>query len=340
MQILYDSLLPILSQFRLLLARENEARLIVAHPTLAEVQRQSLPGHVKLMKRKRIGPRVSVRGARNSRVPRMIQARWPNDGLAETTLPSLACVMQGPADLRVNDYVMTCQSGDFIFYRAGLASSDGSRPHFETGDSCGRQCSLLWIYPGRLNGEGLECYVCHSQQQTHSTGKRLWCKNRLLAELFQGIQEESHKRDRQAGVFHLLCALLFTLQQEIIEKRAVPAPYYPAPEDTATTGYDPIRQACAYIDSHLDSNLTIDAVAQQVCLSPSSFTRRFKRQTGQTFNQYCTAARLRQAAILLTKTEHNILTVSRSVGLTDCRLRQLAQRHWGCLPREFRRRNY
>lgn len=335
-----DSLLHKLRDIRFLLERENEARLIVAHPTLAETKNQQLPPHIKFANKKRTGPRISVRGSRNSSVPRMIQARWPKDGLAECTLPNLGYVVQGPAELHINDYMMYCQTGDCIFQPAGIATSDGSKPHFEDHSYFDRQCSLLWIYPGRLNGEGLECYICHSQGNAHSTGKRLWCRNHLLAELFQGIQEECQKPNRQQGIFHLLSALLFTLHQEINDGRAGLAPYYPTEETTSPAGHDPIRRACAYINSHLDSNLTIDVVARYVCLSASAFTRQFKQQTGQTFNQYCTSVRMKQAAILLAETEVNILGVSRAVGLTDCRFRQLALHHWGCLPREFRKQDH
>lgn len=333
----HDSLLSVLRSVRLQLAHENEVRLIVAHPSLAEVQLQQLPAHVRFTEKKRTGPRLVARGARTSRIPRMIQARWPEDGLTENTLPSLACVIQGTADLHLNDYIMSCHTGDFIFHPAGIAASDGSKPHFESEHYPGRHCSLLWIYPGRLNGEGLMCYLCNSQGQTHSTGKRLWCKNHLLSELFQGIQEESRKPHRREGLFYLISALLFTFQQEIVDGRVSLAPYYFAEESPAPINHDPIRQACAYIDTHLETNLTIESVARHACLSPSAFTRHFKRQTGQTFNQYCTAARLKSAAVWLTTTETDIRTVSRSVGLTDHQFRLLARRYWGCLPSEYRK---
>jgi AraC-like DNA-binding protein len=302
------------------------------------VQLQSLPAHVSFTTKKRTGPRVVVRGARTSRIPRMTQALWPKDGLAENTLPSLACVIRGTADLHINDYVMSCHPGDFVFQPAGIAVSDGTRPHFESECYHGRHCSLLWIYPGRLLGEGLMSYLCHSEGQTHSTGKRLWCKNHLLSELFTGIQEECNKPQRREGLYHLIAALLCTFQQEIIDGRTSLAPYYFAEELPAPTDRDPIQQACSYIDAHLSLNLTIERVARHVCLSPSTFTRRFKQQTHQTFNQYCTAMRLKAAGVWLTTTETDIRTVARSVGLTDHQLRLLARRHWGCLPSDYRKR--
>lgn len=333
-----EALLEALRNLRFLLSRENKARFIVARPTLSEFKQQLLPDHLRTIVKKRTGSRIIVRASRHPRIPPIVRARWPEDQLVENTLPSLACVVRGMADLRIADYVITCQTGDFIFYPAGIAAADGRTPHFE-GDPSGRHCSLLWIYPGRVNRKGLECYICHSLEHTHSSCDHSWCTDRLLAELFQGIQEKGQKPDHQESIFHLLSAMLFLLQHEINTEKAVFSSFCLPPEKMDEPGDDPIQQACAYINTHLDSNLTIDIVAKHACISPSVFTRRFKEQTGQTFNQYCTEVRIKHAATLLTKTGLRITGVSQLVGLTDCQFRLLARRHWGCSPREYRLRN-
>jgi len=330
------ALVDALRNIRFLLRRDDRARLIYARPELSALKQQDLPDHLRISVKKRIGPRVPIRGSRDSPFPRMVLARWPKDRLAENALPSLACVIHGAGDLRVGDYVLHCQSGDFIFYEPGLATADGSYSHFED-DAAGRQCSLLWVFPGRINGEGLECYICDSHGNTHSAGVRLWCRNHLLAELFRGIQEQGPKAQRQESTFHLLCAMLHLLQCEIHEGHASPAPYFSPFEKFPEAVHDPIQQARAYVTKHLNGDLTIAKVSRYVCLSPSVFTRKFKHQTGQTFNEYCTSLRLKQAALLLTQTDTKIVEVSRMVGLTDCQFRQLARRHWRCSPREYRR---
>jgi len=333
-----ESLLEALRSVRFLLRRENEARFIAAKSTLSELKRQPLPDHLRMSVKKRTGPRVQVRSSRSSRIPQMVRARWPVDHLIENTLPSIACVVRGAADLRIGDYVIHCQTGDIVFYSAGIPTADGSQSHFE-GDPAGRRCSLLWIFPGRINGEGLECYICHSSENFHSAEAHFWCRNRLLAELFQGIDEEEQKPNHQESIFHLFSVILFLLQREITTGNAVFAPYNIHLADSPQSAHDPIQQACGYVDAHLDANLTIDIVARHVCISPSVFTKRFKQQTGQTFNQYCTASRMKRAAILLAETELRIIEISRSVGFTDCQFRLLARQHWGCTPGEFRSKN-
>ena len=332
------ALLEALRSIRFLLSRENEVRFMIAKPTLSEFKRQSLPAHLRTSVKKRTGPRVIVRKPRGALIPPVSRAHWPKDHMTENVQPSLVCVVQGIADLHINDYVVSCQTGDFVFYPGGIASANGNLPHLE-GDVSGRRCSLLWIYQARINKKGLECYICHSSEHTHSSCDHSWYLNHLLAELFQGIRVETQKSDHDESIFYLLSTLLFLLQREINSGEAVFAPHYLLPESAGQTGDTAIQQACTYINANLHANLTIDFVARHVYLSPTIFTRLFKQQTGQTFNQYCTTARMKHAAILLKQSGMRVTEVSRSVGLTDCQFRVLAQRHWGCSPREFRLKN-
>ena len=77
-------------------------------------------------------------------------------------------------------------------------------------------------------------------------------------------------------------------------------------ESIANDEYAPISAAQQYIKEHLDENLTQDKVAQVVRLSRTQFIRRFREESGQTFNQFVTACRLAQAKVLLQETEFTI----------------------------------
>jgi AraC-like DNA-binding protein len=332
-----ESLLEALSGIRLLLNRDNEARFIAARPTLSELKRQSLPDHLRMSVKKRKGARIRVRRSRSSQQRQFLLARWPQDHLIETTTPSIACVVRGAADLHINDYVLHCQQGDIVFYPVGVAAADGSCVHLE-GDVKGRRCSILWIFPGRINEQGLVCYLCHSNEQTHSSETHFWFKNHLLAELFQGIYQEEEQFGYQECIYHLLLVMLQMLQREGTTGNAMIAPYDLHLGYSPHPGHDPIEQACDYIDTHLNSNLTITLVAKHVGLSPAVFTKRFKQQTNQTFNEYCTACRLKSAAILLETTELRISEISYYIGLTDCQFRLLARKYWQCTPGEFRQK--
>jgi len=57
---------------------------------------------------------------------------------------------------------------------------------------------------------------------------------------------------------------------------------------------DKIRQACAFIDAHLDERLTLDAIGKEVGLSAFHFQRSFKRVMGISPRQYRDARRMEQ----------------------------------------------
>ena len=91
------------------------------------------------------------------------------------------------------------------------------------------------------------------------------------------------------------------------------------------------------IESHLDSHLTIEAMANRLAVSPSTFTRRFRDGTGQSFNHYLTKQRMKGAVSLLRDTDLAVVGVAERVGLRYERLRDLFQQQYGCSPGEFRK---
>ena len=55
----------------------------------------------------------------------------------------------------------------------------------------------------------------------------------------------------------------------------------------------------AYINDHLDADLTIDALANEVYLSKYYLMRKFKQETGYSIHQYITSKRLLAARKML-----------------------------------------
>lgn len=333
-----ESLLEVLRNIQFVLERENRARFMVAAKTLTEFKRQPLPDHIRTSVKKRQGVRVTFRKAQHANVRRMVEAAWPDDHLGERIQASVGYVIRGAAALRIADYFVHCQTGDFIFYPPGVPASDSTQPHLEHKDTESR-CDILWIYPETLNNEGLDYYICHSVKNSHFVSTLGGVKSSLLSRLFQELSEEIYAVDREKSVFILLSAIVFFLHRQISRGDSLELPPSSPAPSSLRLAQNPIAHACAYIEEHLHSNLTIEAVSRQVGLSPSAFTVLFKKQTEQTFNQYLTQQRMEHAADLLCNSGFRISEVSKAIGMTDCQFRRLATRYWGCTPKEFRLKN-
>jgi two-component system response regulator YesN len=97
-----------------------------------------------------------------------------------------------------------------------------------------------------------------------------------------------------------------------------------------------IVEAVAYIKRHLASELTVQECANVVHLSPSYFSNLFKKETGSTFMQFVTAARMDRAKELLLQGVQ-VQEVTYELGYKDRPyFSELFKKHTGRTPTEFR----
>lgn len=333
-----SSFAPLLDALRIIkiwLERDGASRVMVATSTISAFRRQELPDHVKVTMKKRRGKRVSVRGPRHFRMTRLVQARWPEDGQLEAAVPSLVCVLKGQADFHLADYLVQCQPGDWIFIPAGVSKPDASLPYIM--DDSSRECDLLWIYPGPLNGVGLECFICHSTAThvslEHGTAA---VKNSFLTQLYNELNEQLQHPFHEKQIVLLLSGIVLWLKSEMKEGVAT-VPWVRRLDQPVQRSQDLIEEARKHIESHLNHSLTISEMARVLAVSPATFTRQFRADTGQSFHEYLTAQRLKGAEVLLLDTDLSISRIADKVGLSYERLRDLFGQHYGCSPGEFRK---
>ena len=95
-----------------------------------------------------------------------------------------------------------------------------------------------------------------------------------------------------------------------------------------------------WIADHPDENLTVEALAARVHLSPRHFSRLFSRQLGTTPAKWVEKTRIDHARGLLEeRSELSLDEVARRCGLSESGvLRRLFIRHLGVTPGEYRRR--
>ena len=109
----------------------------------------------------------------------------------------------------------------------------------------------------------------------------------------------------------------------------------PMPEDMDRR----VKMAIAEMEEHLQSELTLDVLAQSVNLSTSRFRHLFKTETGTTPAQYLKSLRMRRARELVETTFLNIKEIMSSIGVRDKRhFAKDFEKIYGLTPTQHRAR--
>ena len=99
-----------------------------------------------------------------------------------------------------------------------------------------------------------------------------------------------------------------------------------------------MRRLSEYIEEHLDGNLTLEAMAAQVELSPVYLARAFKAAFGQSPHRYVLRRRIDRAKELLRSTDISVVDVALSAGFSSqSHLSYWFQRYLGVTPAAYRK---
>ena len=79
----------------------------------------------------------------------------------------------------------------------------------------------------------------------------------------------------------------------------------------------PVLEAKAYMGAAYGKDITLEQVAERVCLSPAYFSKVFKRETGQGFAEYLTEIRIAAAKKYLAETRESVKNIAALVGYQD-----------------------
>ena len=100
-----------------------------------------------------------------------------------------------------------------------------------------------------------------------------------------------------------------------------------------------MRRLIAYIEEHLEGNLSLETMAAQVDVSPLYLARAFKTAIGQSPHQYVLARRLERAKEMLRNTDTAIVDVALASGFSSqSHLSNWFVRNVGVSPALYRRR--
>lgn len=338
-RIRYDEELIVLLEQQVLpwWERYGVTHLAASAATLKEFKAQSLPEQITTSVKARYGPAQPRRKSRN-----ILRARayWPDDAQAATRYAKLCCVLKGCADLHIADYIVHCPQSHFLLLRPQIPYPNGATPHLENDNPALRYCEILWFDSPPVLDRQIRLWTCHSQGDKHWAKPRFdFCfleQQEVITFFHLFLREIS---DQTPGWQAIAESSFLTFLRLFIRELKQGNFYYggslKAPEaspDNAT----PIDLALSYINSHLNQRLTTEGVAEAVYMSRASFVRRFRQQTGQTFNQYLTNRRLEVAQRFLREENWNIAEISQFVGLQPVQLRNLFHKHRGMSPSDFR----
>jgi AraC-like DNA-binding protein len=323
------------------LLRGNSLRFLVAQPTQVDFlqKNEPLPNEVRVLARPHQGVSVRVRGNRQRDVFDRVIANWPDDRLTATRAPMLICTVAGQSDVRMGDYILRLPEGTFCLLPPETPRTDGSESHILE-DRGKARSDLLWL---RGDEHALETWVCHSLGKEHRIGdvtRRVAIHSREAMMYFSTLLRESQSYSAAADVIckGILQVLMGLVLRDLREGNAVTVsararqPVHYGPD------WNPIQHACDYMRTNLHQHLTIEYMARLSCMASTRFTRRFKNETGRTFNEYLTALRLERAQMLLRDTEWTAQFVAADIGLQPAQLRRLFMRHLKTSPSAFRHR--
>jgi len=114
---------------------------------------------------------------------------------------------------------------------------------------------------------------------------------------------------------------------------------YSEPLRFQTRATDRFADLVAWIGSHLDQDLSVEALAAFACLSPRQFGRRFKAAFGRTRADFVAEMRMNEARQRLALPDSTVETIAYSVGFKSADVfRRAFERRFGIAPSSYRDR--
>jgi AraC-like DNA-binding protein len=105
---------------------------------------------------------------------------------------------------------------------------------------------------------------------------------------------------------------------------------------TVTSSVEKMSEVLKYIEGHLDSDMTVEDLAQIAHFHPNYFIRLFKNFTGHSPIQYINRMRLEKAKHLLTLTEWNVSLIADAVGMELYYFSRIFKEYTGFSPTAYR----
>jgi YesN/AraC family two-component response regulator len=101
-----------------------------------------------------------------------------------------------------------------------------------------------------------------------------------------------------------------------------------------------IEQAKQFIERNFDKKVTLEDVADQVCLSPKYFSRVFKEIVGDGFNEYRISVKITQACALLKESDYTVTEIANRLGYQNLEsFIRMFEKIMSVSPMQYRHKN-
>lgn len=303
----------------------------------------SLPKGMRVIPRPLTGKRRTIRSSRVYGSASIVNARWPEDNLQATRTPKLCFILSGALLFPVADYQVVCRAGQGILLPPGVPFAYAfAKEHIDFSGGV-KQCEILQLLPYQ---NSLNCWIStklfDEKGRFANSADVVSIVHSKVPEYLKSLVVEATRRE----TFHeIMCRswlklLAYELYRELRDALVVKAKSHRYQPDIANLSSneseDPIALAQKYIRRNLTAGLSINSVANYVCMSRTVFTEKFRQQAGMSFGEYVKQQRLQQACTLLEETDLSIVQVSKTVGITTARLRSLFQQELSLSPTKYR----
>lgn len=160
----------------------------------------------------------------------------------------------------------------------------------------------------RINGELARLQL----QNDHDTARALWQAVR------EGLEQDA---ERIPAIRDQLDRTALELEGLVPDADPLPlireglyrlAALQNAPEPQGESSY--VEQALRYIEEHYAEDISLDAVAEQIGISPFYLSRLFRAERGESFVEYLTAVRMKTAVRLAKETRLSIREIATRTG--------------------------
>ncbi|PWW06939.1 AraC family transcriptional regulator of arabinose operon [Mangrovibacter plantisponsor] len=229
--------------------------------------------------------------------------------------------LRGAGRVKAGEGYITCQEGELVLFPPGIPHHYGRAESHDFWDH-------LWIYfmPRPYWLDWLRW------DNTHQNIGRTQCETPEIQEGLKALfSEVIHHNSDDAPLSEALA--MNALERLILHC------FQMQPQSNRHNVDPRINALCDYLNNNIADEMTVDALAKMVFLSPSRLAHLFRSEMGETIFSWREKQRVNRARALMQSTELSVSNIAEAVGYSDAMyFSRIFRRHNGVAPREYKKR--